>query len=87
MTSNFKIYLQSSSKIMVDKEKKRGRCKYKNLNILITKRAFSMKQKSFFIVFEGLPLAKKNANLIKIADTIFKLNKNTNPKLMVHRLI
>ena len=51
------------------------------------KRAFSMKQKSFFIVFEGLPLAKKNANLIKIADTIFKLNKNTNPKLMVHRLI
>ena len=44
---------------MIDKEKKRRRCKYKNSNILIMKRAFSMKQKSFFIVFEGLPFAKK----------------------------
>ena len=37
---NFKIYLQSTSKAMVDREKKRGRQKYKNLNMSRTKRAF-----------------------------------------------
>ena len=30
---NFKIYLGSSSKAMVDREKKRRRWKYENLNI------------------------------------------------------
>ena len=30
---NFKIFLESTSKAMADKEKKRGRPKYKNLNI------------------------------------------------------
>ena len=30
---NFKIYLQSSSKAMADKEKNRERWEYKNLNI------------------------------------------------------
>ena len=39
-TINFKIYLGSSSKAMADREKKRGRWKYKNLNISRTKRAF-----------------------------------------------
>ena len=37
---NFKMYLRSNSKATGDKEKKRGRRKYKNLNILWTKRAF-----------------------------------------------
>ena len=37
---NFKIYLESSSKAMTDREKKRGRLRYKHLNILRTKRAF-----------------------------------------------
>ena len=37
---NFKIYLQSTSKAMADWGKKRGRRKYKNLNISRVKRAF-----------------------------------------------
>ena len=37
---NFKIYLQSLSKAMADREKKRGEWKYKNLNISSMKRAF-----------------------------------------------
>ena len=36
---NFKVYLQSSSKAMADRKKKRGGRKYKNLNISRTKRA------------------------------------------------
>ena len=40
MTSNFKIYLESTSEAMADREKKRGRRKYKNLNISRTKKAF-----------------------------------------------
>ena len=32
---NFKIYLGSSSQAMADREKKRGRWKYKNLNIFL----------------------------------------------------
>ena len=38
--TNFKVYLGSTSKAMADKEKKRGRQKYKNLNISRTKRTF-----------------------------------------------
>ena len=37
---NFKIYLGSSSKAMVDKEKKNRKWKYKNLNISRMKKAF-----------------------------------------------
>ena len=52
---NFKIYLWQSSKGMADREKKRkGRWKHKNVNISRTKRAFSMKQKAFFIIIKGL---------------------------------
>ena len=36
---NFKIFLGSTAKAMADREKKRGRRKYKNLNTLRTKRA------------------------------------------------
>ena len=32
---------------------------YKNLNISRTKRVFKMKQKTFFIVFEGLSVDEK----------------------------
>ena len=32
-----------------------------------------MKQKAFFIVFEGLSFDEKNKNLMKIVDTSFKL--------------
>ena len=45
---SFKIYLQSTSKAMHEKKKKGGRRKYKNYNILRMKRAFQMKQKTFF---------------------------------------
>ena len=37
---NFKIYLLSSSKPMANRKKKKGRQKYKNLNILRAKRVF-----------------------------------------------
>ena len=37
---NFKIYLGSTSKAITDREKNRGRWKYKNLNISGMKRAF-----------------------------------------------
>ena len=39
-TINFKIYLASTSKVMADGKKTRGRWKYKNLNIFRTKRTF-----------------------------------------------
>ena len=48
-----KIDLESSSKPMVDREKLWGNGKYKNLNILRTKRAFYMKQKPFFQNYLG----------------------------------
>ena len=38
--TNYKIYVGSTSKGMTDREKKRGRRKYKNLKISRTKRAF-----------------------------------------------
>ena len=44
---------------MADREKKRERRKYKNLNISKTKRAFYIKQKTFFIVFEVLSFGEK----------------------------
>ena len=44
---------------MADKLKKRGRRKYKKLNISRMKRAFQKKQKTFFIVFEGLSFSEK----------------------------
>ena len=37
---NFNIYLRSASKAMADRDKKRGRKKWKKLNIFRTKRAF-----------------------------------------------
>ena len=43
----------------------RRRKKYKNLNISRTKRAFSMKWKTFFTAFEGLSFGWKNKNVIK----------------------
>ena len=58
---------------MADREKKRERRKYKNLNISKTKRAFYIKQKTFFIVFEVLSFGEKEKFDKKIADTTFKL--------------
>ena len=37
---NLKISIQTTSNAMADREKKNGRRKYKNLNMLRTKRAF-----------------------------------------------
>ena len=39
-SKTFKIFLGSTTKAMADREKKRGRQKYKNLNISRTKTAF-----------------------------------------------
>ena len=44
---------------MADREKKRRRQKYKNLNISRTKRAFQTKKKTFFTIFEGLLFGDK----------------------------
>ena len=44
---------------MADRWKKREGQKYKTLIISRTKRAFHMKQKAFFIVFEGLSFGEK----------------------------
>ena len=44
---------------MVDREKKREKQKHKNWNISRAKRAFQMKWKTFFIVFEGLSFGEK----------------------------
>ena len=44
---------------MADRDKKRGRWKYKILNILRTKRDFLMKQKTSFAVFERLSFGDK----------------------------
>ena len=54
MTSQTKIFLESTFKAMADREIKRGSRKYKNLNISRTKRAFQMKSKTSSIGFEGL---------------------------------
>ena len=35
-----------------------------------------MKSKTFFIVFKELSFGQKNTNLIKIADTSFKMAKS-----------
>ena len=44
---------------MAGRGEKRGRQKYKIPNILRTKIAFEMKQKTFFILFEGLSFGEK----------------------------
>ena len=44
---------------MAGRQKKREGQKYKKLNISRTKKAFQMKQKAFFIVFEGLSFGEK----------------------------
>ena len=44
---------------MPNREKKRERRKYKNLNISRTKRASWMKLKTLFLVFEGLLFGEK----------------------------
>ena len=44
---------------MADRQKKKEGQKYKNLNISIMKRAFYIKKKAFFIVFEGLSFGRK----------------------------
>ena len=44
---------------MDDKERNTGGQKYKNLNILITKKVFYMKQKGFFITVWGLSFGEK----------------------------
>ena len=57
---NLKIYLGSTSKAMADRQKKRGRRKYKYLNILKTEKGFSDEiKKTFFIVFEKLSFGEK----------------------------
>ena len=49
---NFKIYLRSSSQAMADSEKKRGKWKYKNLNIL-SEKSFLDEIKNIFHSFWG----------------------------------
>ena len=62
---------------MVDWEKKRGRRKYKSLNILAIKRAFWMKKQAFFVIIEGLPFVEKSekwqTQALKVVPAIFLL--------------
>ena len=63
------MYLRSISKTMADRAKKRGKQKYKNLNISRTKRAlFRWNKKHFSKWLKGYRLMKK----WKITDTSFK---------------
>ena len=52
---NYSNFIWPLCKLWKGKEQKE---KLKNWNILITERAFQMKQKAFFIVFEMLPYDK-----------------------------
>ena len=53
---NFNIHLGSSSKAMADKEKKRGKWKYKNLE---HEKGFLDEIKNVFHSFEGLSFGEK----------------------------
>ena len=55
----YKICLRSTSKTMVKRKKKRGRWKYKNLDISRMKRALLMREKMSFILFETLSCGEK----------------------------
>ena len=73
--TNFKIYLRTTSKAMAGREKKGGRRKYKNLNILRTKRA------SLFHSFWRAIIWWKIKIRWKIADTSFKNENILNKEL------
>ena len=57
----FKIYLQSSSKVMTDREKE-GRMEIQKFEYLKSKKRFLDEKKAFFIVFEGLSFGEKIKN-------------------------
>ena len=64
-----KIYFPSSSKPKTDREKKRGRRKYKNLNNIGNEKSFLDEIKSIFRNYLRLPFGKKKKR--KLADTSF----------------
>ena len=51
LITNFKIFHGSASKAMADRDKKRGRQKYKNLNISRTKKSFLDEIRNIFQSF------------------------------------
>ena len=66
-------FLESSIIAMADREKKRGRWKWKKIEYLENKKSFLDEIKTFFIAFEGLSFdEKKKIIWEKIADTSFK---------------
>ena len=70
---NFKIDLWSSSKAMDDRKKKREGQKYKKFEYLKNEKSFLDETKSIFHNFWRAIIWWKNKNLIKIADTSFKV--------------
>ena len=69
----FKIYLRSSSKVMVERQKKREGHKYKKAKYLENKKSFLEEIKSIFHSFWKATIWWKNKNLMKIVDKSFKL--------------
>ena len=67
MMINFKIYLQSSSKTVADRGKKRGRWKLQKFEYLENEKRFMDEIKS--IIFKGYHLVKK----LKIVGRNFKM--------------
>ena len=58
---------------MANREKKRGTCKCKSLNISRMKKSFFCQMKNICFCFWKATVRWKNKKLMKIADTIFKL--------------
>ena len=75
--ASFEIYLRSTSKAIAEREKKRGRGKDKN-EYLENEKSFLDEIKSIFHSFWRAIIWWKNKNLMKIADTSFKEEKNVN---------
>ena len=59
MTSQTKIFLESTSKAMVDREKKEGKTKIQKFQYLENEKSFFNEIKTFFTIFDGLSFGEK----------------------------
>ena len=70
---NFKIYLQSSSKAIADRQKKMGKTEIPKIEYLENEKSSVDQTKSSFHRFRRAIISLKNKNLMKIVNTSFKL--------------
>ena len=59
ITSQTKIFLESTSKAMVDREKKEGKTKIQKFQYLENEKSFCNEIKTFFTIFDGLSFGEK----------------------------